>query len=196
MALADLATSADLSARGVDVSDTTRVAAALAAASEAVRDAAGCPIASVTADVTIPAPAPFDLWLELPGPVTALASVEIDGEAVTDYVRQGNLLWRSCGWRSTWEPVNVDVTLTFGYAEVPADIVSLVCDLATMSLLQETPVAGNVVQQSESIDDYSLAQTFAQGADAVASVLEVPPRTRAWLRQRFGAASFVTRERE
>lgn len=196
MALADLATSADLSARGVDVSDTARVAAVLAAASEAVRDAAGCPIASVTADVSVPAPAPFDQWLELPGPVTALASVEIDGEAVTDYVRQGNLLWRSCGWRSTWEPVNVDVTLTFGLAEVPADIVSLVCDLAQMSLAQDAPVASGVVQQSESIDDYQFSQTFAQGADATVSVMEVPERTRAWLRQRFGATSFVTRERQ
>lgn len=192
MALDDLATSADLQARGVDTTDTARVAAVLAAASAAVRDAAGCPISSVEATVTLPAPPPFDQWLELPSPTTAVTSVEVDGEAVTDFTRQGSVLWRSCGWRSTWEPVNVDVTLTFGYAEVPADVVALVCDLAHASLLQDGPVASNVT--SVALDDWR--ETYATGADAQASVFEIPPRTRAWLRQRFGATAFVVQERK
>lgn len=192
MALVPLAVAADLQTRGIDVSDTARVAAALAAASEAVRDAAGCPISEVTATISLPAPAPCDLWLELPGPVSAVVSVEVAGEAVTSFVRQGSSLWLSGGWRGSWEPVNVDVELTFGLAEVPADIVALVCDLAHASLLQTEPTSAGT--SSISIDDYS--ETFTTGDDAVASVFEIPPRTRAWLRQRFGSSAVITDVRQ
>jgi hypothetical protein len=192
VALAPLATAADLQTRGVDVTDTDRVDAALAAASEAVRDAAGCPISSVEATISLPAPNPCDKWLELPGPVTAVDSVEVAGEPVTEYVQQGSLLWARSGWRNSWEPVNVEVTLTFGYAEVPADIVALVCDLATASLLQSEPTAAGT--SSIAIDDYR--ETFTTGDDAVSSVFELPPRTRAWLRQRFGSSAVVTDVRQ
>ena len=192
MALDPLATATDLQTRGADVTDIDRAYMALSAASEAVRDAAGCPISEVSATISIPAPAPCEPWLDLPGAVTDVESVAVDGEAVTTYVRQGSSLWLSGGWRSTWEPVNVDVEATFGYAEVPADIVSLVCDLAHASLLQDAPVAAGVA--SVAIDDYR--ESYATGADAQVSVLEIPERTRAWLRQRFGATSFVVQERQ
>lgn len=189
MAFDPLATVTDLLARGVDVETWSpeRVDAALESASEAVRDAAGLPIVATTATISLPAPSPCDQWLDLPGPVSAVTLVEVDGEPFTDYVRQGSSLWARSGWRTTWEPVNVDVTLTFGLAEVPADIVSLVCDLAHASLLQDAPVAAGT--SSVAIDDYR--ETYATGADAQVSVLEVPERTRAWLRQRFGASAFV-----
>jgi hypothetical protein len=192
VALAPLAVAADLQTRGVDVSDTDRVDAALASASESVRDAAGCPISEVTATISLPAPAPCEQWLDLPGPVTAVASVEVAGEAVTTFVRQGSSLWLSGGWRTTLEPVNVDVELTFGLAEVPADIVSLVCDLATASLLQDAPTPGNL--SSVAIDDYR--ESYSTGEDAQVSVFEIPPRTRAWLRQRFGSSAIVTGVRQ
>lgn len=192
MALAPLATATDLQTRGVDVTDTARVDAALASASESVRDAAGCPISEVSATISLPAPPPCDQWLDLPGPVTDIASVEVAGEAVTDYVRQGSSLWLRGGWRSSLEPVNVDVDLTFGLAEVPADIVSLVCDLAQASLLQDAPTPGGL--SSVAIDDYR--ESYATGAEAQVSVFEIPPRTRAWLRQRFGATAFVVQERQ
>ena len=192
MARAPLATATDLQTRGADVTDIDRAYMALSAASEAVRDAAGCPISEVSATVSIPAPAPCEPWLDLPGTVTDVESVTVDGEAVTTYVRQGSSLWLSGGWRSTWEPVNVEVTFTSGHADVPADIIALVCDLAHASLLQDAPVAGGTT--SVAIDDYR--ETYASGADAQVSVLEIPERTRAWLRQRFGAGSFVVRERQ
>lgn len=47
MALATLAVAADLSARGIPVTDTAGVAAFLASASAAVRDAAGTPISQL-----------------------------------------------------------------------------------------------------------------------------------------------------
>ena len=192
MALSPLATLTDLQTRGVDTTDTDRALAALDSASEAVRDAAGCPISEVSATVSIPAPAPCEQWLNLPGMVTDVGSVTVDGETVTTHVRQGSSLWLSGGWRSTWEPVNVEVTFTSGHADVPADIIALVCDLAHASLLQDAPVAGGTT--SVAIDDYR--ETYASGADAQVSVLEIPERTRAWLRQRFGAGSFVVRERQ
>lgn len=192
MALSPLATLTDLLTRGVDPSDPDRALAALDSASEAVRDAAGSPIVATTATISLPAPSPCNQWLDLPGPVSAVALVEVDGEAFTDYVRQGSSLWARGGWRTTWEPVNVDVTLTFGLAEVPADVVNLVCDLAQASLLQEAPVPAGVT--SIAIDDYR--ESYATGADAQVSVFEIPERTRAWLRQRFGATAFVVRERQ
>ena len=109
MALSPLATLTDLLTRGVDPSDPDRALAALDSASEAVRDAAGSPIVATTATISLPAPSPCDQWLDLPGPVSAVALVEVDGEAFTDYVRQGSSLWARGGWRTTWEPVNVDV---------------------------------------------------------------------------------------
>jgi hypothetical protein len=123
--------------------------------------------------------------------VTSVESVLVDGEAVTTYVRQGSSLWLSGGWRRTWEPVNVDVELTFGLAEVPGDIVFLVCDLAHASMLQDAPSVGLA---SVAIDDYR--ESYATGSDAQVSVLEIPERTRAWLRQRFGATAFVVQERQ
>lgn len=191
MALIPLATTADLQTRGVDVTDGTRADEALHAASEAVRDAAGCPISQTSAKISVPAPPPSSQWLELPGPVTSVVSVLVDGQAVTTYVRQGSSLWLSDGWRRTWEPVNVDVELTFGLAEVPGDIVSLVCDLAHASMLQDAPAVGLA---SVAIDDYR--ESYATGSDAQVSVLEIPERTRAWLRQRFGATAFVVQERQ
>lgn len=191
MALIPFATTADLQTRGVEVTDSTRADEALHAASEAVRDAAGCPISQTSATISVPAPPPCSQWLDLPGPVTSVESVLVDGEAVTTYVRQGSLLWLSGGWRRTWEPVNVDVELTFGLAEVPGDIVSLVCDLAHASMLQDAPSVGLA---SVAIDDYR--ESYATGSDAQVSVLEIPERTRAWLRQRFGATAFVAQERQ
>ena len=54
MALSPLATLTDLLTRGVDPSDPDRALAALDSASEAVRDAAGCPISEVSATVSCP----------------------------------------------------------------------------------------------------------------------------------------------
>lgn len=190
MALADLATSADLSARGVDVTDTDLVAAMLAAASAAVREAAGSAISEQTSTVTLEAPE--GRYLALPSlPVTEVDTVEIDGEAVTDWTLVSGSLWRSCGWTQC-EPALVEVTFTHGLAEVPADIVNLVCMFAAagMASASEGSRAGVV---GERIDDYSVQ--YAQGADAVATALEVPERTARMLRARFGGGVYVTGER-
>lgn len=183
MALPDLATSADLSARGVDVSDTGLVAVMLTAASALVREAAGSPILEHDATVTFWAIEP-GLWLDIPvRPVTAVSAVTLDGDTVTDYKVVDGSLWRACGW-ALWEPLEVEVSLTCGLPETPATVVQLVCDLAIAGMQSATAGAIDSRVVAERIDDYSV--TFADGADLVASAMTVPPKTRASLRARFG----------
>lgn len=183
MALPDLAAPADLSARGVDISDTAAVATMLAVASSLVREAAGSPILEHGATVTLWATEPGH-WLEIPvRPVTAISSVTRDGSLVTDYKLVNGGLWRAAGW-SGWEPLEIEVELTCGLPEVPASIVHLVCDLAILGMENATAGAIDPRAVAERIDDYSV--TFAAGADMVASAMTVPARTRSSLRARFG----------
>lgn len=189
MALNPLATAADLSVRQYDITDTGRVDAALAAASESVRDAAGCAISQVTSTITLwGTPSP---WLDLPGgPVTAVASVVSTDVDTSGWRLVGRSLWLACGWGACG-PSEITVTYTHGFVDVPADIVDLVCELAGASLLVEGAHDPRVA--SEAIDDSRTG--WQQGADATTSVFELPERTRAMLARRFGGGVYVTGSR-
>jgi len=188
VALAPLATAADLSARQYDVTNTTRVTAALAAASASVRDAAGCSISQETSTIT--------LWggdsrtLDLPGgPITDVSSVSSSDIDVTGWRLADGSLWLARGWGAC-EPVAVTVTYTHGYPTVPEDIVDLVCELAGASMLSDgDPHDHRIV--SEAIDD----SRTGWSSDGPVSVLELPERTRLLLRQRFGGGVYVTGSR-
>lgn len=195
MALTPLATAADLSARGIDVTDTFAVITQLDAASAAIRAAAGCAISRQTSTVT--------LWtessrrIELPArPVVSVATVVLDGVTLTlntDYVLRGSSLWSLGGaWQEPGSiPGALVVTFTHGFAEVPADIVDLTCALAGAGLAAVADgFAANTGKQYESIDDYRVG--FAIGADAVVSVMELPDRTARSLRRRFGSGGAVS----
>lgn len=174
-----LATYDDLSAR--DIPSTSRTDADLASASAAVREAAGSPISQVTA--TARALGGCGQWLHLPGPVVAVTAVTIDDETVTDSTTFPHALFRRCGWGDVGSVVTV--TGTFGLAVVPADIVSLVCDMVAMAS------AGDLVDprvSQESIDDYRV--TYRD--DAGVSVFELPKRTRDALYARFSGGVAVT----
>ena len=191
MALPPLATSDDLSIKGVDVTDTELVAMMLDVASSVIREAAGSVISQETSTVSVMAPT--GRWLTLPGPVTAVASVAVDGAAVSDWKLVGGMLWRACGWLPGCEPVNVDVTYTHGFVEVPADIVNLCADLAKLGIEaaeQESRPAA-LVSTTQSIDDHS--ETFQYAADA-RTLMELPAETQEWLAQRFGGGVYVTGE--
>lgn len=189
MALPDLAASADLSARGVDVSDTDLVDLMLAVASALVRGAAGSPILETDSTVTLWA-TEDDVWLDLPGkPVTAIATVTVDGTAVTDYRLVDGRLWRRCGWSFCGEPIEVVVEMTHGFAEVPVDIVQLVCDLAILGIDTSTAGALDPRAVAERIDDYSV--TFAAAGATVASAMTLPEATRRSLKARFGGGVVV-----
>jgi hypothetical protein len=86
----------------------------------------------------------------------------------------------------------VSVTLTHGYATVPVWIKDLVCSLAAagMAASQNGAYAtsdGRIV--SEMVGDYQV--TYAQGAESVATVMELPRATRLRLRAQFGGSGVV-----
>lgn len=182
MALADLATDADLSARGVAPSAVHTLM--LAVASSVVRAAAGSPILQATSTVTLTD------WggrlLRLPGlPVLSVASVEVEGSAVADWkLVDSASLFHADYWGGDDCPASVEVTMTHGLPEVPAHIVQLVCDLAIAGANAATTGARDASVIAEKIDDYSV--TFAAGAEAVATAMELPRLTKQWLRSQFG----------
>lgn len=164
----------------------------LAVASTIVREAAGSPILQTTSTVTVGG------WgernLTLPGqPVMAVSAVSVDGQAVGDHQLVDGRLWRYCGFGWAHCPASVTVTYTHGLATVPADIVDLVCNLviAGAAALEEGGGTRDPRTVAEEIDDYSV--TWAKGAEAVATVMELPPGTRRLLASRFGGgAGMVT----
>ena len=190
--LPDLAYVSDLQVRGVTItSENTELASEMiAVASTTIREAAGSPIFEKDSTVTLISWG--GAWLDLPGkPVTAVASVTIDGTAVTDYTLDRGRLWRRSGWGCESEPTTVVVEMTHGLLDLPADIINLTCDLAIAGMLAASEGAGDPRKVTERIDDYSV--TFAQGAERVASIMELPRATRLRLRTRFGGgAGMVT----
>lgn len=191
MALAPLATAVHLDLKGADVSNAELVDLMLNAASWIIREAAGNVISQVTS--TIKLMAPVGRWLPLPGPVISVAAVVVDGQAVTDWKLLNGMLWRRGGWRPWCEPVQVQVTLTHGLAEVPADIVNLCADLAKLGVeaaAQESTPA-NVVAVSHTIDDYTERLQYSEDAR---TAMELPDVTKSWLAQRFGSGVYVTGE--
>jgi len=193
MALPDLATTTDLQARGIDITDTALIAAMLAAASASVRNAAGSPILQATSTVALTAWG--EMLLDLPGqPIQSVASVTLDGTAVTDYKLANGRLWRRRGWGNEFEPFEVVVTMTHGLPDVPADIVDLVCNLTSAAASAAT--AGETFDPRvfmERIDDYTIQ--YQQGEQAVASILDLPAAARRHLRARFGGGAGVVEYR-
>ena len=182
MALAPLATTTDLSDRGVTTGNMSK---ALAVASAAIRDAAGSSISSLTSTVVVNGG--WGNLLGMPGPVTSVASVLVDGSAIAsdDYEVLPNGLWRHCGWMVCGRPVPVTVAYTHGLAAVPDDIVDLTCQLA-IAWLNHTSTGGGSVAglQSAAIDD--AREAYTDEAAGQISPAFIPEATRNWLARRFG----------
>lgn len=197
MALTALATTADLAARGltVDPGEITVATTYLAVASASVRDAAGVPISQTTSTVTLEGPA--TPWLTLPGPpVVSVASVTIDGETVTDWRLRSGRLWRACGWSPGCGPSEVEATYTHGLADVPQDIVDLVCQLAATALADYRSDAENAGMgaadiRSERIGDYAVTY----GSHGLITGMELPDYLRERLAARFGGGAAVVTSR-
>lgn len=201
MPLAALATTSDLTARGITFTspaEDTKVAKFLAEASAAVRDAAGVPISEVTSEVDVLGGT--GQWLALPGPpVTEVSTVAVDGSAVSDHRLIQDRLWRRCGWQSTCDPSVVTVTMTHGFAEVPEDIIGMVCVLVAGALRASrstsdgssiAPPPSDVVALG--IDDYRVqfTQDF-EGRNL--TLFDIPERVKESLRARFGGGVGVVR---
>lgn len=189
MALAPLATVADLTRLGVPTGDAALVESLLESVSAEVRDAAGSPISRVTATITLTGSR--EQYLPLPvKPVTEVAAVELDGLPVTDWKLVDGRLWRAGGW-SFYAPTLINVTLTYGYATVPADIVRLVCMMVAAGVYaSEDGFNSSRGLTYESVDDSRVG--YATGDAEVVDVAGLPERTRAMLRERFGGGATVT----
>lgn len=195
MALAPLATIADLAARGVTVAsaETAFVNVSLETASSIVRDAASSPISQTTSTVNLYGDR--NSRLPLPGPpVQSASSALIDGVAVTGWqLRSGDLI-RAAGWQLGCVASEVTVTYVHGLAVVPADIVDLVCRMAGQALVKfrDNPDAlGSKPVVQERIGDYSVTYAY----ELTYSDMELPKYLRARLAARFGGGARVVRSR-
>ncbi|MGW3674633.1 hypothetical protein [Streptomyces sp. NPDC005166] len=186
MALAPLATVADLTARGVtvDPSEVAAVTLYLGVASTLVRDAAGSPISATVSTVKLEGRGGR---LLLPGsPVTGVSAVLADGVAVSDYRLLSGALTRACGFA---EGCEFEVTYTHGLSAVPADIVDMVCRLAGQELAAlRSGEASSRAITTERIGDYSVTYS-----DAETGTMLLTDFQRARLAARFGGGAVVVR---
>jgi hypothetical protein len=160
----------------------------LLVASAAIRDAAGSAISEQTATVVLNAP--NGKLLSLPGPVTEVTAVTVDGDALDEdeYEVLPNGLWRGCGWG--YAPVPVSVTYVFGLAAVPDDIADLACQLAVAWLNHNDMGGGSTAGlTSARIDD--AAETYSDESAGQVSPVYLPEVTRNWLAARFGGGALV-----
>ena len=154
---------------------------ALRVASASVRDAACVAISRETSTVEVEGGRAN--LLRLPGPIISVASVSIDGTAVTDYEKLSYGLWRHCGWGISPKPVVV--TYTHGLTEVPDDIVDLTVDLALAWLAHRAEGGGSTAGlKSVRIDD--AAESYTDESAGQVSPVFIPEVTRNWLARRFG----------
>lgn len=199
MTLAPLASSADLPARNISVPSGMNADTILASATDAVRDAAGCPISETTSTVSLV----LDdrQWIDLPGgPVSSVASLSIDGTTVAPSVLT-NGVWSS-GWRKVGDslllscvtfaalPATATVTYTHGYATVPTDIVDLVCGLAAMAFRQDGDYGAAGRESSVRLGEYAESEKVPAGAESPSPVA-IPDSVRNRLRARFGTSVAV-----
>lgn len=157
------ATSADLATRlkrTFSSAESDQADLLLAGATAEIRALTGQWISEVVDDVfTTDAPLSRVLWLP-ERPVTSVASVTVDGTAVTDFHRRGSRLIRSAPW-ATCEGSEVVVVNTHGYNDEDERF-----DLARSACMAMAgPQMGNPQNlKSETIDDYT--RVFGDYADS------------------------------
>lgn len=156
------------------------------AATAAVQAACGQRLVAVVADeVTILGTTESVLWLP-ERPVTLVTSVELDGDALTDYRLMGaSRLWRSRGWQAVlYEPSDVVVVYSHGYATGHQDLEfarSVVLSVARGCYVNPGGVS------SEKIDDYAVAYERA------VAQLEESPNVKKALTKKYGRPAGAVR---
>jgi hypothetical protein len=200
VALTPLATAADLSARNITIPAGMDSGTLIDSATDAVRDAAGCPIVVATSTVTLVLDHPCELDLPA-GPVSSVATVVIDGVTIPQSVLTDGI-W-GAGWRKVGDtlyfigqlirpPTEATVTYTHGLPTVPADIVDLVCALVAMGAAQDGEYATQSRTQSVRLGDFSETYTHPAGTESP-SPFAIPDGLRQKLRARFGTAVALVR---
>lgn len=156
-----------------------------------VQDAAGQRLVAATSTFVIDVGMwECDEYLALPQmPVRSVASVEIDGVAVTDWRLSSQQLWRLAGWNTNPSaPTQVTAgDVAHGYL-AGAQALELARDYVFGLCAMPYENAGSAVE-SESIDDYRV--TYAD-ADAA---MRLTDSMRDRLRSAYGAGAVITSSR-
>lgn len=186
--LEPLATIDALEKLGLPVEPRSLADSLLESVSSAVREAAGCPITRVTAQISLAGT--WEQFLSLPvGPVTAVTDVQVNGKMVSDWKLRDGRLWRAGGWGAQHR--DISMTVTYGYATVPADIVTLVCSFvgAGMIAAQDGDLVKDRSLAYTSIDDFR--EGYRTGDSEIVDVTELPARVKNSLRGRFASQTYV-----
>lgn len=153
MALDPLATLSDLGARlGLDLTGDARATALLADVSAKVRGHTGRTFTLIEDDEAVVGVCGGVATLPN-GPVTAVSTVTVDGTEVTFTWTTGRRVYDIDGIAAT-------VTYSHGYAEVPDEIVAVVCQIAGRAYGVLPTDAG----ADESLGDYSIGASPAAAA--------------------------------
>jgi hypothetical protein len=196
VSLPPLATPADVATRlqrVLTAQETAAATAALAAASDVIRGETRQDFTAAAGDTLTLGVMELGVWLTLPQqPVTAVAAVEIDGQAVTDFTvvpgRRATRLYRRGGWygaglntivgstgnldATIGDPVSfVMVTCDHGFDTIPADVVAVAVNLALPHVVNPEGVT------AETVGNYA-SQVDNGRADAQTWLLTVDDLTR------------------
>lgn len=110
------------------------------------------------------------LWTD---PFTSITDVKVDGRAVTDYklAFNGNFnypFYNSVVFSYPLGDQTVEITGTWGFEELPADLGSLVAEIFKMyGRVNTANLSGNV--KSKSVEDFSITYGDGSEMDALAS---------------------------
>ena len=164
-----------------------------------VQTAAGDQRIVLVTDDTFEVMGTSDSFLQLPQrPVSAVADVTIDGDAVTagtawgNYKRFGSRLYRACGWASCWsQPSTIAGTYTHGYdvsapdpSDWPQDVqLARGAVLGLIRGLFDNPTGVS----REAIDDYQVAY------ETMSAAMDANPNLQAALRRRYGQSAGLVR---
>ncbi|MCI9889093.1 hypothetical protein JT358_11590 [Micrococcales bacterium 31B] len=179
-----LVTLAQAKALGLTITDDSTAQELLDLVCGSVLDAIGQPV--LRRDVTFSMLAPREERFVPPlQPCNAVRGVSIDGVTDEDWFFAGGYLVRPGGWASS-TTTRLEITADVGFDKTPATITQIVLSLlgGGLAALEEGSFGTDSRVRNERIDDYGVG--YAVGDDAVASPIEVPARTRTYLRSVFG----------
>lgn len=160
--MAMYATAAELASFLQQDVDTSTATLALTIASDLFADRAGVRFEATSTTYSVPSTdgtANYRVYLPHT-PVTAVSAVRVNGVAITDYTRIGNVLYRLIGFGFRWAfpPDLIEVDYTHGETVVPDKVKGVV--LETAGTIYSSP---DITVVSESIDDYSVRTSPTAG---------------------------------
>lgn len=169
-----LVTAAELASHLQKAVDTATAEQKIQVYSAWVESQTGMAFTARTATIKLPATAARELVIPV-RPLRTVTSVKIGATAYTDFTPGDGILWRARGWRTSFTPELVEVTVGYGLTVTPDDIKGVVLEAA--GLAYDVPAG----VESEAIDDYrvsyvvtgqlsetSLATLAAYGANVAA----------------------------